>query len=141
MAAKLNPELNVGDEVVLLYMTDEPKMRPGLVGIVKAINNTPWGPQYTVKWESGSELDLIPDSDKWTLKSSLQKKNRMDEDMDPQNKNLKDKLNPVLIKITKFVENPKLIEEPRKRSLISELRESLRHLELESYDSIIGRQK
>jgi hypothetical protein len=28
MAAKLNPELNVGDEVVLLYMTDEPKMRP-----------------------------------------------------------------------------------------------------------------
>ena len=102
MAAKLNPELNVGDEVVLLYMTDEPKMRPGLVGIVKAINNTPWGPQYTVKWESGSELDLIPDSDKWTLKSSLQKKNRVDEEMDPQNKNLTDNFN-----FMKYVKNKK----------------------------------
>lgn len=93
MAAKLNPELNVGDEVTLLYMTDEPKMRPGLNGIVSAINQTPWGPQYTVKWESGSQLDLIPDTDKWTLKSSLQKKNRMDEEMDAQNKNLKDNFN------------------------------------------------
>jgi hypothetical protein len=93
MAAKLNPELNVGDEVVLLYMTDEPRMRPGLNGTVSAINNTPWGPQYTVKWENGSQLDLIPDTDKWTLKSDLKKKTKVDEAMDSQNKNIKDNFN------------------------------------------------
>lgn len=102
MAAKLNPELNVGDEVVLLYMTDEPKMRPGLNGTVNRINNTPWGPQYTVRWENNFELDLIPETDKWTLKSDLQKKPKVDESVSPKDENLKKNFN-----FMKYVKNKK----------------------------------
>ena len=93
MAAKLNPELKVGDEVVLLYMVDEPSMKTFTFGTVKAINNTPWGPQYTVKWDNGRELDLIPETDKWALKDEFLNKRNVNEEMDPQNKNLKDNFN------------------------------------------------
>ena len=71
MSSKVNPELKVGDEVVLLRMVDEPRMRSGLKGIVETVNSTPWGPQYSVKWENGSSLDLIPGSDKWMLKNEM----------------------------------------------------------------------
>ena len=89
MAAKLNPELNTGDEVVLLYMTDEPSMRSGTKGIVQSVNQTPWGPQYSVKWETGSNLDLIPGTDKWMLKSDIYKK-KVNEEVNPRTKNLMD---------------------------------------------------
>ena len=45
MSSKVNPELKVGDEVVLLRMVDEPRMRSGLKGVVENVNSTPWGPQ------------------------------------------------------------------------------------------------
>ena len=75
MSSKVNPELKVGDEVVLLRMVDEPRMRSGLKGVVENVNSTPWGPQYSVKWENGSSLDLIPGSDKWMLKNEMFKEN------------------------------------------------------------------
>jgi hypothetical protein len=103
MAAKLNPELNVGDEVILLYMTDERTMRSGLSGIVQSINNTPWGPQYSVKWETGSTLDLIPGADKWALKSELLKK-KISEEINPKTQNLIDNKT-----FLKYVKNQKKV--------------------------------
>lgn len=52
---------------------------------------------------------------------------------------LKEKCDTILSKIKNFVNSPKLISEPRKRSLVSELRENLRNLELETYDYIFRR--
>ncbi len=52
---------------------------------------------------------------------------------------LEKKCDTILSKIKNFVNSPKLMSEPRKRSLVSELRENLRNLELETYDSIFRR--
>jgi len=88
MAMKLNPELKVGDEVILMGMSEEMKMRPGLKGVVQALSNTPWGIQYSVKWENGSTLDLIPDVDKWILKSDWKKPNKVNEELEPRMENI-----------------------------------------------------
>jgi hypothetical protein len=73
MSNKLNPELKVGDEVVLLHMADE-SIHIGTKGVVTGLNNTPWGVQYTVNWETGSTLDIIPEVDKWMLQSEVKKR-------------------------------------------------------------------
>ena len=73
MSNKLNPELKVGDEVVLLHMADE-SIHIGTKGVVTGLNNTPWGVQYTVNWETGSTLDIIPEVDKWMLQSEVRKR-------------------------------------------------------------------
>lgn len=73
MSNKLNPELKVGDEVVLLHMADE-SIHIGTKGVVTGLNNTPWGVQYTVNWETGSTLDIIPEVDKWMLQSDVKKR-------------------------------------------------------------------
>jgi len=44
----------------------------------------------------------------------------------------------ILSKLQTLAENPKKLTEPRKRSLVSELRESLRHIDFEDYDRLIG---
>lgn len=46
---------------------------------------------------------------------------------------LKDKLNIQLQKIENFTQNPKSISEPRKRSLVSELRESIRNMDVNNF--------
>lgn len=46
---------------------------------------------------------------------------------------LKDKLNTQLQKIENFTQNPKSISEPRKRSLVSELRESIRNMDVNNF--------
>lgn len=90
MENKNNPELIVGDEVILLHMKDE-YMRMGLKGLVRAINNTPWGTQYSVEWENGSRLDLIPGVDKW-MKTNQVKKKEVDESNDPRINSIKKNL-------------------------------------------------
>lgn len=102
MAAKLNPELKVGDEVVLLYMVDEPTMKTLTSGTVKAINKTPWGPQYTVKWDNGRELDLIPETDKWSLKDDFMNKKNVNEEVSPRDENISSNFN-----FMKYVKNKK----------------------------------
>lgn len=90
MENKNNPELIVGDEVILLHMKDE-YMRMGLKGLVRAINNTPWGTQYSVEWENGNRLDLIPGVDKW-MKTNQVKKKEVDESNDPRINSIKKNL-------------------------------------------------
>lgn len=71
--SKINPELNIGDEIVLLHMPDE-SLNLGTKGVVIGFNQTPWSKQITVKWETGSTLDLIPEVDKWMLQSEVEKR-------------------------------------------------------------------
>lgn len=51
---------------------------------------------------------------------------------------LRRKCNKVLKKISKFAENPTILTEPKKRSIISELRETLRTINIQSYNKILG---
>jgi hypothetical protein len=51
---------------------------------------------------------------------------------------LKIKLSVQLKKILNFTNNIKLLSEPKKRSLVSELRESLRHLDISNYNNLIS---
>lgn len=54
------------------------------------------------------------------------------------NKNLKERLKEQLDKISNFTSNPKLLTEPKKRSLVSELKESLRNIDVSNYNEIIN---
>ena len=57
------------------------------------------------------------------------------------NKILKEKLSEQLTKITSIISNVKLLTEPKKRSLVSELRESLRHIDASNYSDMIDGNK
>jgi primosomal protein N' len=64
----LNPKLKPGDRIVCYYMDGDTISVPiGTTGTVKKIVRVPFGLgfQYSVKWDNGSTLDLIPDSDAW----------------------------------------------------------------------------
>jgi hypothetical protein len=63
MSKKFNPELKPGDRIVLISTPDD-SIPFGTRGTVVKDSKTPWGKQYTVKWENGSGLYLL-DDDKW----------------------------------------------------------------------------
>jgi hypothetical protein len=54
------------------------------------------------------------------------------------NSNFKSKLEIQLGKIENFTSNPKLLTEPKKRSLVSELKESVRNLDVSNYNDIVN---
>jgi hypothetical protein len=92
----LNPELNVGDRVVVMDMSGESGIKPGLGGTVKRITNVFGTAQYEMSWDNGSTLQLLSDVDKWmkeedweNLKSKRKKMNEsIDLDFTRKNKNL-----------------------------------------------------
>ena len=43
-----------------------------------------------------------------------------------------------LVKISNFTTNPRLLTEPKKRSLVAELRERIRHIDVSNYQNIIN---
>jgi polyphosphate kinase 2 len=64
----LNPQLKQGDRVVCYYMEGEISNVPiGTTGVVTKIVKVPFGMgiQYSVNWDNGSTLDLIPETDAW----------------------------------------------------------------------------
>lgn len=93
----LNPELNIGDRVVIMDMSGESGIKPGLGGEVRRITKVFGITQYEVKWDDGSSLQLLSDVDKWMkeedwTKLRERKRKKVDESMDPdfarKNKNL-----------------------------------------------------
>jgi len=54
------------------------------------------------------------------------------------NKILRKQCAEILSKMEDVADNPKQLTEPRKRSLVSELRESLKHVCVENFDDLIG---
>jgi hypothetical protein len=92
----LNPELNVGDRVVIMDMSGESGIKPGMGGDVRRITKVFGTTQYEVKWDDGSSLQILSDVDKWMKEEDWERlKNRrkkIDESIDPdfarKNKNL-----------------------------------------------------
>jgi hypothetical protein len=92
----LNPELNVGDRVVIMDMSGESGIKPGMGGDVRRITKVFGTTQYEVKWDDGSSLQILSDVDKWMKEEDWERlKNRrkkVDESIDPdfarKNKNL-----------------------------------------------------
>lgn len=82
MKGELNPELNVGDEIVLYFMEGETSIPMGTKGIVKRITADPFesendGKLIEVEWENGSQLSLVSTTDAWKKTSE---KNKLNED-------------------------------------------------------------
>ena len=92
----LNPALNVGDRVVIMDMSGESGIKPGMGGDVRRITKVFGTTQYEVKWDDGSSLQILSDVDKWMKEEDWERlKNRrkkIDESIDPdfarKNKNL-----------------------------------------------------
>jgi hypothetical protein len=92
----LNPELNVGDRVVIMDMSGESGIKPGMGGDVRRITKVFGTTQYEIKWDDGSSLQILSDVDKWMKEEDWERlKNRrkkIDESIDPdfarKNKNL-----------------------------------------------------
>lgn len=63
----MNPKLEKGDRVCLLYMSGEISMYPGECGTVTSVDTIFGDIQYGVKWDNGSSLALLSDTDAWKL--------------------------------------------------------------------------
>jgi hypothetical protein len=74
----MNPKLKVGDRVCLLYMSGEIKMNPGECGVVKSVDKVFGDIQYWVKWDNGSNLALLSDTDAWKLEKKQIREDELD---------------------------------------------------------------
>jgi|LakMenE18May11ns_1017448.scaffolds.fasta_scaffold9952425_2 hypothetical protein len=78
----INPELKVGDRVILLTMEGEPNMtyEGGVVVPIDKFNNpyvVVFGhKQYNVKWDNGRTYNLLEDADKWMYEKDFNKKKK-----------------------------------------------------------------
>ena len=61
----LNPELNIGDRVVIMDMSDESGITPGMGGTVTRMVKVFGTIQYEVKWDNGSSLSIVSATDAW----------------------------------------------------------------------------
>ena len=62
----INPKLKVGDKVILFHMEDEYSNVPPMTkGVVNSVNHFSDETIYGVKWENGSDLNLISTEDMW----------------------------------------------------------------------------
>ena len=78
--SQLNPKLEPGDRIVLLHMDDPySAVRMGTKGTVLKIVRVPFdmGYQYNVKWDDGSILDLLPETDSWVLATDVKSKKNL----------------------------------------------------------------
>ena len=78
--SQLNPKLEPGDRIVLLHMDDPySAVRMGTKGTVVKIVKVPFdmGYQYNVKWDDGSILDLLPETDSWVLATYVKSKKNL----------------------------------------------------------------
>jgi hypothetical protein len=78
--SQLNPKLEPGDRIFLLHMDDPySAVRMGTKGTVLKIVRVPFdmGYQYNVKWDDGSTLDLLPETDSWILATDVKSKKNL----------------------------------------------------------------
>jgi len=77
----MNPELKIGDEIMLYHMDDEIHIPPGTKGSVTKIVNDPFeegNKIIHVRWENGSTLSILSNYDVYKLV-----KKKIDESDDP----------------------------------------------------------
>lgn len=69
MKGPLNPELNVGDRVIIYHMEGESGVPPGTLGTVRNISRDPFESEnekiIDVKWDNGSNLAIVSSTDSW----------------------------------------------------------------------------
>lgn len=70
----INPELKIGDKIVLLHMDNESSIMPGTKGTVKRISQVFGDTQYSVEWENGSSLELISSVDAWDTEENFERR-------------------------------------------------------------------
>lgn len=75
----INPELNIGDNVILLHMDGDTSVPPGTKGVVIAHSVFRGEKQYTVRWESGDTLSIVEGYDLWDTEEN--RKNRKKKDI------------------------------------------------------------
>lgn len=84
----MNPKLKVGDEIVLYHMEGDFSVPPGTVGEVWKIVNDPFVKDSQiihVRWENGSTLNLLSDTDSWKkLKKDINEQNDGEYLIDPK---------------------------------------------------------
>jgi hypothetical protein len=64
----LNPELSIGDKIMLLHMDGETSVPMGSIGMVTEINIDPFEKDskiISVSWDNGSSLAIISSTDAW----------------------------------------------------------------------------
>ena len=69
-----NPELEIGDRVTLIHMSDESQMKPGTSGKVTGKSVVFGNTQYSVDWDNGSKLALLSDTDAWMKEEDWNRK-------------------------------------------------------------------
>ena len=69
MKGPLNPPLEVGDRIMCYHMEGETSVPPGTFGTVTKISPDPFEVRgeeiISVKWDNGSQLNLITSTDAW----------------------------------------------------------------------------
>lgn len=81
MSKRINPELKVGDRIVLIHTSDD-SIPFGTKGVVKGIKKFSTWEQYDIKWDNGSSLFLL-DDDKWMYEEDFKsRKSSVKESMD-----------------------------------------------------------
>lgn len=74
----MNPKLEKGDRVCLLYMSGEISMNPGECGTVTSVDRVFGDIQYGVKWDNGSTLSLLSDADAWKFEKKQIKEDELE---------------------------------------------------------------
>jgi|TARA_B110000908_G_scaffold110321_1_gene129347 hypothetical protein len=74
ISSPINPDLNKGDRVKLISMSDETSLSLGDGGTVTSKTKVFGIEQYGIKWDNGSLLGLLSDADHWMLEDDYNKK-------------------------------------------------------------------
>jgi|LakMenE18May11ns_1017448.scaffolds.fasta_scaffold9819522_2 hypothetical protein len=72
----INPELKIGDNIILYHMEGETSVAPGTKGIVTSINEVAGDIIYGVDWKNGSKLSLLAGTDYWKLNKKINESER-----------------------------------------------------------------
>ena len=86
----INPELEIGQEVILLHMDGETSIPPGMIGKVVAKSTVFGDAQYTVKWDNGSQLALISSVDLWDTPENMKNRKKRVQEVEITKKSIKE---------------------------------------------------
>lgn len=84
----INPDLEVGQEVILLHMDGETSIAPGTKGKVIAKSSVFGDMQYTVNWENGSQLAIISSVDLWDTPENLKNRKKRVQEVEISKKSI-----------------------------------------------------
>lgn len=84
----INPELEIGQEVILLHMDDDSSIPPGTKGKVIRKNVVLGELVYIVDWEDGSQLSLVSSVDLWDTPENMAKRKKRVQEIEIKKKSI-----------------------------------------------------